>query len=58
MNTGYAQAATFKAVTTAVTYFATQRIAKKNRKAAIVTLAILNGVTGAVVLNNMKNARR
>ena len=58
MNTGYAQAASLKAATSLATYFATRAMVRKNRKAAVITVAILNGVTGAIALNNLKNARR
>lgn len=58
MDTGHTQAAALKAATSAATYFATRAMARKSKKGAVVMMAVLNGVTGAVVLNNMKNARR
>lgn len=58
MNRGLAQATALKAVMGLTTYYAVNRLSKKNRKAAVVTMAILNGVTAAVVANNMRNSRR
>ena len=58
MNAGSTRATAMKAATSALTYFTVRSIAKKNKKAAVVTMAILNGVTGAVVVNNLRNARR
>lgn len=52
------QALAVKAATGALTYYAVHKMAKKNRKAAVITMAVLNGVTAAIVANNMKNARR
>jgi hypothetical protein len=37
-------------------YF-TERAWKKNRKGAVVLMAVVNGVTAAVVANNLKVAR-
>ena len=46
-----------KAMSTAgSTYFA-ERAWKKNRKGAVVLMAIVNGVTAAVVARNLNNAR-
>jgi hypothetical protein len=52
------QALAVKAIAGLTTYYAINRMAKTNRKAAIVTLAILNGITAAVVANNIKTASR
>lgn len=46
-----------KAVATAGSVFFTERAWKKNRKGAMVLMAVMNGVTAAVVANNLKNAR-
>jgi len=46
-----------KALSTAGSIYFTERAWKKNRKGAIVLMAIVNGVTAAVVANNMKNVR-
>jgi Domain of unknown function (DUF5658) len=46
-----------KALSTAGSIYFTERAWKKNRKGAVVIMAIVNGVTAAVVANNMKNAR-
>lgn len=58
MDGGSTQMWGVKAATGVATYFAVQAIAKKSRKGAIVTMLVLNGVTAAVVANNMKNARQ
>jgi hypothetical protein len=58
MNGGAAAAAAVKAAMSLTTYYAVHRMAKKNRKGAIVTMAILNGITATVVANNLKNSRR
>jgi hypothetical protein len=47
-----------KAALGVTTYYMVNKMSKKNRKGAIVTMAILNGVTAAVVANNLKNSRR
>lgn len=57
MNGSYARATAFKAAMGVSTVFATRAMAKKNKKAAIVTMVVLNGVTAAVVANNIRNAR-
>jgi hypothetical protein len=57
MSGDLGQAIAVKAVAGVTTYYAVNQIAKHNRKAAIVMMAILNGVTAAVVANNMKNAK-
>jgi hypothetical protein len=46
-----------KALSTAGSIYFTERAWKKNRKGAIVLMAVVNGVTAAVVANNMKNVR-
>jgi hypothetical protein len=46
-----------KAASTAGAIFFTERAWKKNRKGAVVLMAIVNGVTAAVVANNMSHAR-
>jgi hypothetical protein len=46
-----------KALSTAGSIFFTERAWKKNRKGAVVLMAIVNGVTAAVVANNMSHAR-
>jgi uncharacterized protein DUF5658 len=58
MQTHMGQAMAFKAVMGLSTYYAVNKLSKKNRTGAIVTMAILNGVTAAIVANNMKNSRR
>ena len=54
MDGNLGQMMAVKAVTGLTTYYAVNRMAKSNKKAAIVTLAILNGVTAAVVAHNVK----
>jgi len=46
-----------KAVSTASSIYFTERTWKKNRKGAVVLMAMVNGVTAAVVARNLKNAR-
>ena len=46
-----------KAISTASTIYFAERAWKKNRKGAIVLMAIVNGVTAAVAANNLRNAR-
>ena len=46
-----------KALSTAGSIYFTERAWKKNRKGAVVLMAIMNGVTAAVVANNMKNVK-
>lgn len=58
MDGNMGQVIAAKAVSGLVTYYAVQKMAKKNRKGAIITMAIINGVTAAVVANNMRNSRR
>ncbi len=47
-----------KAVTTASTIFFAERMWKKNRAGAVVLMAVINGATAAVAMNNMRNAAR
>ena len=58
MDGNVGQALAVKAVAGLTTYYAVNRMAKTNKKAAIVTLAILNGVTAAVVAHNLNTAGR
>jgi hypothetical protein len=58
MRGSLGQALAVKTVTGLTTYYAVNRMAKKNKTAAIVTMAVLNGVTAAVVVHNMKAATR
>lgn len=58
MSGGYGKAAAIKAGLSAGTLLATRAMAKKNRKAAVVSMWLINGVTAAVVANNVRNARR
>jgi hypothetical protein len=58
MAGGYVKGTAFKAAMGAGTMLATRAMAKKNKKAAVVTMVVLNGVTAAVVANNLKNTRR
>jgi hypothetical protein len=46
-----------KAISTASTIYFAERAWKKNRKGAVVLMAIVNGLTAAVVANNLRNAR-
>lgn len=46
-----------KALSTAGSIYFTERLWKKNRKGAIVLMAVVNGVTAAVAANNLRNAR-
>jgi hypothetical protein len=57
MDGGSARMLGIKAAGGVCTYFVVRRIAKQNRKAAIVTMLVLNGVTAAVAVNNLRNAR-
>lgn len=47
-----------KALSTAGTIYFMERAWKKNRKGAIVTMAIVNGTMAAIAASNMRNARR
>lgn len=46
-----------KALSTAGTIYFVERAWKKNRKGAIVTMAIINGAMAAIAANNLRNAR-
>jgi Domain of unknown function (DUF5658) len=46
-----------KALSTAGSIYFTERAWKKNRKGAVILMAIVNGVTAAVVANNLTQAR-
>ena len=46
-----------KGVSSAAAIWCAEKAFKRNRKAAVVLMAVLNGVTAAVVANNVKNAR-
>jgi len=46
-----------KAISTATSIYFAERAWKKNRKGAVVLMAIVNGVTAAVVARNLRNAR-
>lgn len=46
-----------KLATSAATMFLVHRVAKKHRKAAIITMIVANGVTALVIANNYRNAR-
>jgi hypothetical protein len=46
-----------KAVSTATSIYFAERAWKKNKKGAVVLMAIVNGVTAAVVARNLRNAR-
>ncbi|CAN5666493.1 hypothetical protein BH23ACI1_BH23ACI1_32220 [soil metagenome] len=47
-----------KALSTAGTIYFVERAWKKNRKGAIITLAIINGATATIAAHNLRNARR
>jgi hypothetical protein len=47
-----------KAISTATTVFFAERAWKKNRKGAMVLMALINGVTAAVTVRNMQHASR
>ncbi len=46
-----------KALSTAGSIFFAERAWKKNRKGAVILMTVVNGVTAAVVANNLKGAR-
>ena len=46
-----------KALSTAGAIYFAERAWKKNRKGAVVLMAVVNGVTAAVVARNLRNAR-
>lgn len=47
-----------KALSTVGTIYFTERAWKKNRKTAVILMAVINGVTAAVTANNLRVARR
>jgi hypothetical protein len=53
MDGNLGQVLAVKAVTGLTTYYAVNKMAKTNRKAAVVALAVLNAVTAAVVVHNL-----
>jgi hypothetical protein len=46
-----------KAISTATSIYFAERAWKKNRKGAVALMAVVNGVTAAVVAHNLRNAR-
>jgi hypothetical protein len=58
LDSGYGQAAATKALFAAGSYLAVQQLARKNKKAAVVTLAVLNVASAFVVTRNFRNASR
>jgi hypothetical protein len=58
MAGGYGQATAMKALLSAGALGATAVMAKKNRKAAFVTLIALNAASAAIVANNIRNIQR
>jgi hypothetical protein len=58
MDHGAARNAATRIVMSAAVIGTTKLIARKNKKAAVVTMVVLNGAMAAVVANNMKNAKR
>ena len=47
-----------KALSMAGTIYFTERAWKKNRKGAVILMAVINGATMAIAANNVRNARR
>ena len=47
-----------KALSTAGTIYFAERAWKKNRKGAVILMAVINGVTAAVAARNLRNARQ
>lgn len=47
-----------KALSTAGTIYFVERAWKKNRKGAVITMALINGAMAAIATNNLRNARR
>lgn len=58
MSGNVAQGLAFKSLMAAGTITATKALARKNRKAAFVTIIAANTVTALVAANNARNARR
>ena len=46
-----------KALSTADTIYFAERMWKKNRKGAMILLAVVNGATAAIAVRNMRNAK-
>jgi hypothetical protein len=47
-----------KALSTAGTIYFTERAWKKNRKGAVIMMALVNGTMAAITMRNLRNARR
>ena len=47
-----------KAVSTVGTVFFAERAWKKNRKGAVILMAVINGATAAIAAHNLRNAQR
>jgi hypothetical protein len=58
MAGGYGRASATKAVLAAAAFGSVKALEKKNRKAACVTMVVLNVATAAIVANNYRNARQ
>ena len=58
MDTTYGKATAFKALMTAGTLLVSRKVAKKNPKAAMVTMVVVNALSAAVVANNLNLIRR
>jgi hypothetical protein len=46
-----------KALSTAATIYFAERLWKKNRKGAMILMAVINGATGVIAMRNMRNVR-
>jgi hypothetical protein len=46
-----------KALSTVGSIYFTERMWKKNRKGAMILMAVINGATAAIAARNMKNGR-
>ncbi len=46
-----------KAISTATTFYFAERAWKKNPKGSVILMAVINGLTAAVVAHNLTNAR-
>jgi hypothetical protein len=46
-----------KAASTAASIYLAEKAWKKNRRGAVILMAVVNGVTAAVVARNLRNAR-
>ena len=58
MDGSYTKGIAFKAAMGIGTVLATRAMGKKSKKAAVVTMVVLNGVTAVVAANNLRHARR